>query len=68
MSNILSKFFEIIIETIVITPIVFITIFLLLLACIFYPIKKINNWLIRQIRRIVDIWVYYIENAYMYED
>lgn len=68
MSDILSKFFEIIIETIVITPIVFIIIFLLLLACIFYPIKKINKWLIKQVRRITDIWSYYIENAYKYED
>ena len=68
MIDILSKIFEIIIETIVIIPFVITSFILLIFAGIFYPIKRINKWLIKQIIRITDIWDYYIENAYMYEE
>ena len=68
MTDILSKVFEIIIETIVIIPFIITSFILLIFAGIFYPIKKINKWLIKQIIRITDTWDYYIENAYMYEE
>ena len=68
MSDILSKVFETIIETIVIIPFIITSFILLIFAGIFYPIKRINKWLIKQIIRITDTWDYYIKNAYMYED
>ncbi|MBR3490212.1 MAG: hypothetical protein IKH36_01855 [Bacilli bacterium] len=68
MIDLFDKFFVTIIETIVITPIFITIILLLLLAAIFYPIKKINRWLIKQVQRILDIWIYYINKAYKYEE
>lgn len=68
MIDLFNKFFTAIVETIVVTPIFIIILSLLLLAAIFYPIKKINKWLIKQVQRILDIWIYYIDNAYEYEE
>ena len=68
MIDLLDKFFVMIVETIIITPIFITIILLLLLAAIFYPIKKINRWLIKQVQRILDIWIYYIQNSFKYEE
>lgn len=68
MIDLLDKIFVMIVETIVVTPIFTTIILLLLLAAIFYPIKKINRWLIRQVQRILDIWIYYTQNSFKYEE
>jgi hypothetical protein len=68
MTDVLDNFFETIIETLVLTPIFIVITFLLLLVVIFYPIQRLRKWFGKQALRIVDIWIYYVENAYKYEE
>lgn len=66
MSQLLKQISEIIIETLVLTPILCVAIFLFSIALIVYPLKNIRMWLALQGIRIVEIWAYYIENRDAY--
>ena len=62
----MTDIFEIIIETLVITPIFIVALYLFLIALILFPFRKIRIWLMIQVIRILDIWVFYNENKDLY--
>ena len=68
MSELIEKITEILIETIVLSPILLVAICVFLFALIVYPLKKIRKWLAIQGIRMLDMWAYYTENRDVYFD